>query len=267
MDVTSATDLKTRFAGVIWGEAKTGKTTWAMSLPGRKLLVNFDPDGYLAVAHRDDFDVIDLSQYPPQEAIKNAKKVGTYILENADKYKSVVVDSLTTLTDLALHDAVERGLGKSSKFTPTIDTPGLTGYGGRNNNVNDVIDKIMRATAQKTLNCFFIAHMDDPEYDQDGKNIIQQTIMLSAKIRNKVGLKVSEIYHLEKGSQDRRFVHLSQYGNKKPMGSRIFDTAKVQKFQLRYTIDNPDEEQPDTLAAIFAAWESGGRQKLTKAPS
>lgn len=266
MDITQSTDLKTRLTGVLWGDAKTGKTTWAMTLPGKKLLINFDPDGFQSVAHRDDFAVLDLSMLPAKDAINNAKKAGAFILENADQFDSVIVDSLTTLADLALHDAVLRGVGKSPAFTPTIDAPGLAGYGARNNNINDVTDRILRATAQTNMHCFFIAHSDDPTYDSKGENILYQTIMLTGKVRNKVSLKTSEIYHLDIAPGNRRTVYVAPFGVKKPMGSRIFDTAKVSRFQLHYTIDKPDEEQPDTLAAIFAAWEKQGRKKLTAPP-
>lgn len=266
MEALALSTLTPRFAGVIWGDAKTGKTTWTMTLPGRKLLVNFDPDGFTSVMFRDDVDVLDLSQLPPLEAINSAKKAGAYILDNADKYTSVVVDSLTTLADLALQDAVTRGIGGSKTFTPTIDAPGLAAYGGRNNNINDVIDRIMRATAQKKLNCFFIAHSDDPEYDEKGENIVQQTIMLTAKVRNKAALKVSEIYYLELIPGNRRVVYLAPHGFKKPMGSRIFDTAKVPRFNLTYTIDEPDETQATSLVSIFNRWKEGGGKKLTTSP-
>lgn len=263
MEATNLKTLQTRHLGIIWGDAKTGKTTWAATLPGHKLLVNFDPDGFMSIADRDDIDVLNLAQYEAGEAINQGKKVGAYILENADKYDSVIVDSLTTLAEFAMYDAVKRGVGKSASFTPTIDAPGLSAYGGRNNNVNDVVGKIIRATAQKEMHCFFIAHSDDPEYDKDGKNIVQQTIMLSAKIRNMAALKVSEIYHINLGTQNRRTVYLAPFGVKKPMGSRIFDTKQFPSFELKYDPAQPDAGQRDTLAAIFTAWDEGGRRKLT----
>jgi hypothetical protein len=61
MEALDVATLIPRTAGIIWGDAKTGKTTYAMSLPGRKLLINFDPDGYAAVMYRDDFDVLNSS--------------------------------------------------------------------------------------------------------------------------------------------------------------------------------------------------------------
>ena len=263
MEATPIQNVMSRLSGVIWGDAKTGKTTWAMSLPGKKLLVNFDPDGYYSVAHRTDFDLLDLSHFPPQEAMRQADKVGEYILKHKDEYQSVIVDSLTTLVEIALHDAVLSGVGKGRDFVPTIDAPGLAAYGGRNNRVNSVLSRILRATSQATLNCFFIAHQDDPEFEKDGKTIVQHTMMLSAKIRNIQTLKMSEIYHIALASGDRRVVYTAPFGVKKPMGSRIFDTRVVKKFDLVYDIDKSDEEQAHALSTIIKRWTDGGRVKLT----
>jgi hypothetical protein len=164
-------------------------------------------------------------------------------------------------------DAIARGVGKSNTFTPTIDAPGLGAYGGRNNNVNDVCSRILKATAQKGINCFFIAHLDDPELDQDGKTIIQQTMMLSAKIRNMQALKMSEIYNITLASQGRRMLYLAPHGNLRPMGSRIFDTMIVKSFELKYSIDKDDASQNHSLASIIQRWQDGGRRKITVAPS
>lgn len=266
MEAQNASGLSGRLVGIIWGDAKTGKTTYACSLPGRKLIINFDPEGFSSVAYRDDVDVIDLSNIAPKEAITAAKKAGTYIIENAEKYGSIIVDSLTTLTELSLRDAVERGVGKGKNgFVPTIDEPGLACWGARNNNVNDVVSKILRATGQTKLHCFLIAHADDPEFTQDGKTIVQQTIMLSAKIRNTTGLKVSEIYHLGQDA-NRRTIYLAPHGVKRPMGSRIFDTAKFKQFELKYDINKPDEEQPCALQCIVKKWQDDNYIKLTELP-
>jgi hypothetical protein len=254
-------------AGVIWGDAKVGKTTYAMSLPGKKLLINLDPDGFVSVQHRDDLDILDLSQLPPQEAINDARKAASFIVENGANYNSVVVDSLTTLAEAALLDAIHRRVGKSATFTPSIDAPGLSAYGARNQNFNDVVARILRATTRHGLHCFFLAHADDPEFDQDGKTVVQQTIMLSSKMRQTTGLKVSEIWHMTMSQQNRRTLYLAPFGIKRPMGSRIFDTAKVPKFDLHYDINIPDDEQPHSLAHIYKTWTDGKMRKLTAVPT
>lgn len=265
MQPVSAKDLAGRLVGIIWGDSKAGKTTYACSLPGKKLLINFDPEGFSSIAYRDDVDIIDLSSLAPTEAIKQAKKAAQYIVENKEEYESVIFDSLTTLTDISLRDAVARGIGKGASFSPTIDSPGLACYGARNNTINDIVSMILRGTGQRKMNCFFIAHADDPEYSQDGKTIVQHTIMLSAKIRNNVALRVSEIYHLNV-SNGKRTLYLAPFGMKKPMGSRIFATEKLKSFVLNYDIEKPDEEQPHSIQSIVKAWKANGFKKLISLP-
>lgn len=265
LNIIPAETIQHRLAGIIWGDSKVGKTTWAMSLPGRKLLISTDPDGFLAVSNRSDFDLLDLSILTPTEAISQAKGVATYLVENADKYQSVILDSLTTLTALALQDAITRGVGKGKEFTPTLEAPGLVGYGARNTTVVDILSKLLRATGINKQHCFFIAHADDPEFDAKGENIVQQTIMLSAKIRNNSALRVSDLYYLGLASGNRRTVYLAPFGVLKPMGSRIFDTTKVPRFDLKYSSDIPDTDQKDSLASIIATFRAGNT-KLIKGP-
>ncbi len=252
-----------RLSGVIWGDAKTGKTTWAMSLPGRKLLINFDPDGFYSIAYREDVDVIDLSALPSHDAIEEAKKVADYIIQNAETYESVVLDSLTTLVEASLATAIFKKIGESNKFKPSIEAPGLAAYGARNGYTNDIVTRIMRACSKTGLNCFFIAHSDDPEFSEDGKNIVQHTMMLSSKIRNTTSLRVSEIYHLTLSSNGKRTVYFAPFGFKTPMGSRIIDTKAIPKIELDYTINKPDQEQALSLCSVINKWRENGLNKVT----
>lgn len=260
-------DLIHRIAGVIWGDAKTGKTTWAASLPGKKLFINFDPDGFISIADRDDFSVIDLSSLPPLTAIEEAKKAAAFLLTpEADEFTSVVFDSLTTFATVATRVAVEKGYGKSTAFTPTMEAPGLAAYGARNTIMDDVIDRFLRASGQKKKHLFFIAHADDPVYSDDGKVALYQTIMLTGKVRNGTNLRVSEIYYLATASGNRRMVYLAPFGILKPMGSRMFDTSKLDRFELKYDPNLSDEEQPHSLARIINQFFSNGCAKMTQLP-
>jgi hypothetical protein len=211
--------------------------------------------------------ILMFSILPAKNAIADAKKAADYIITHHEKYESVIVDSLTTLTEAALHDAIIRGIGKSAAFTPTIDAPGLSGYGARNSTANDVISRILRASAQKGLHCWFIAHSDDPEYDKKGDNIVQQTIMLSAKIRNIAALKVSEIWHLTQSGSNKRMMYLAPFGVKKPMGSRMFNTAKVDRFELKFDIDIADKDQSCSISNIIQSWRDGKLKKLSTPPT
>lgn len=266
IELQSREAILTRLNMVIWGDTKVGKTTYAMSAPGRKLIINLDPDGFSSIMHREDFDVIDLSQYSGKECIENAKKAVAMIKDwsKDNPLGTVILDSMTTLTYQAVKAAVENGIGKSAKFSPTLEVPGLSGWGARNSYVNDICDRILRITNQTNLNCIFIAHTDDPEYDKDGKTIIQQTMMLGAKIRQMTGLRASEIWNITDGTKRRVFT--APHGVRKPMGSRMFDTAKVKDFDLNYDITKPDLEQECSIASLVKVWRNNGCKKLTVAP-
>lgn len=261
MDIQSSSDLKTRMVGVLWGDSGVGKTTYAGSLPGKKLIVNFDPEGFLSLAHRDDFDLIDLSVENAKSAGDKAQKVGDYIVANADQYESVIVDSLTTLAEMSLNHAIAVGVGKSKTFTPSLLTPGLSAYGGRNNVFNDVISRILRATGQKGLHCFMLAHAADPIQDESG-NSIAQSILLADKMRTQTTLKASEIWHITESSKGRT-IFLRPFGVKAPMKSRMFSTDQIDRFTLNYDPSKSDEEQPHSLLNIYKTWVEGGKQKLT----
>lgn len=266
MEATLASELTNRSVGFLWGDSKVGKTVYACSLPGRKLIINFDPDGFSSVAYRPDVDVVNLANMPASEAIRNAKKAAQWLASQDRQWDSCILDSATTLADVAVQEAVNMGIGKSTKFTPTIEAPGISAYGARNTIVNDIIWRLLRATGQLSMHFWILAHADDPQYDKKGENIIEQTIMLGAKMRQHIGLKASEIWFMDIVS-GRRMIYLKPFGVRKPMGSRMFDIEKVQKFELKYDIAKPDEEQPHSLTKLWQAFDVGGRQKLLKLPT
>lgn len=266
LSIQSNEDILTRLTMILWGESKAGKTTYAMSAPGRKLILNFDPDGYTSVMNRDDFDVIDLAQYTGKECIENGKKAVAMIKNVHEKYDTVILDSLTTLTSQSLRCAIENRIGSSNKFTPTLEVPGLSAWGARNTYTNDIVERLLRITAQYKLHCILMAHTDDPEYDSDGKTAIRQTMMLSGKIKNQACLRASEIWNLTSSNTGRK-IYTAPHGIRAPMGSRIFDTEKVKSFILKYDPNKPDIEQESSIATLFNKWSNNGKSRLTVAPN
>ena len=59
--IPTLAEAEKRFSLLLWGSAGCGKTVWAASLPGLKLLINFDPDGPSSLGDREDVIIIDLS--------------------------------------------------------------------------------------------------------------------------------------------------------------------------------------------------------------
>ena len=89
---------------LLWGKSGTGKTTLAATAPGTKLWINFDPEGTMSVAHRDDIQVLDLSgdknsvveEFKKDDPLKLSKAI------NEMEIDTIVVDSLSTYGDMAL---------------------------------------------------------------------------------------------------------------------------------------------------------------------
>ena len=60
-EVQSVQGTSSRMSLLLWGQPGVGKTTLAATAPGKKLWVNFDPDGTDSVAQFENIDVVDLS--------------------------------------------------------------------------------------------------------------------------------------------------------------------------------------------------------------
>ena len=84
-----------RFSLMLWGSSGSGKTTLAATAPGKKLWINFDPDGTSSLTNRDDILVLDLSDEPNNIVMKfreeNPLKLSKMLEDNPD-IETVVFD-------------------------------------------------------------------------------------------------------------------------------------------------------------------------------
>lgn len=258
-------DLKRRLTGICWGPPKGGKTSLLMTSPGKKVLVNVDPDGYTSVSYRDDYFLIDLAQYDHSEIVGLlTKKVPSMIQKMVDDGQisegdTVLVDSLSSFGDAALMTAIKNGVGAGGGFKPTIEAPGLSAYGARTQYILEVVRQILKVTARNGLHCWFTAHMDTPTTDKGG-NFLYQSMTLSDKATSSVGLSISEIWFLDTNDK-KRTLAVRPVRGRKPMGSRIFTQSGDAEFTLKFDIDKPDT-QPHSVATWWNKWLEGGKKKL-----
>jgi len=269
LNVTGSKDMPLRIALLLWGKPGVGKTTFAATAPGQKLWINVDPDGRAAIAHRKDVTGVDLEGLSLDDLFKqlqndNPLGLDAYLAEHSE-IETVVLDSATALTYRALQQSVKHGNGRSTNFTPTMEAPGISAYGGRNAIVLECLTGLLKVTAKHGRHVIITTHEDDPQIDDKGITLAV-AMSLGGKIVNNVTWRLSEIWYMsqpDEGSQKHvRSLAIRPTRKRSPMKTRMFSSNSNAEFTLQYDAEKPDKGQKHTLAAWFAEWESNGGAKL-----
>lgn len=254
-----------RFSLLLWGLAGCGKTTWAASAPGRKLLINFDPDGPISLGARDDVVLVDLSgeKYGIVDAFKLDDDPSLSIVEKKFRLSkiitdlqidTVIVDSVTAFTELA----VQKGISVTQGATVERPSPGA--YGARNALTLRMMSGILRLTKRMNVNCIFITHEDDAGVKDREGNILHITMLLGGKLGQQVALQISEVWFMQDDGKNRKI--LVRPGRmRKPMKTRMFNTSKGIEFVLKY---DPSKELygEHSISSLIKEWEDNGRNKI-----
>lgn len=256
-EISSGDAVSRRMTILIWGPAGDGKTTWAATAPGKKFWLSFGDNEHQSVLGRKDVEVMHLYKKDFDEVLKHGRSDSPFnldkILYEDQSIETVVLDSVTALTDMALRQAVKMGLGGGKGLHPTMEHPGIGAYGGRNAITLDVLQKIMRITAKHDVHFIMTAHEADPE--KDDKGIVQYiTIMLGGKLVNNVTWRLSEIWYLSQDSFGRQLA-VRPTRKHRPMKSRMFTGVGEPEFILAYDSNKPDKGQM-TIASFYEKWVS-----------
>jgi len=259
-----------RSAILLWGPAGSGKTTFAATAPGVKLFCSFGDNEATPVSGRKDVIIADLSTLTFDELFKHAKSDNPFgldrILSDHPDIKTVVVDSATAIAYRALQKAVGDGLGKGKMFVPSMEAPGIAAYGGRNAIVLETLTGFLRVTAKHNVNIVITAHEDDPIMKTEMQNgravevIDFIGVQLGGKLVNNMTWRLSEIWNLREVN-GKRMLTIRNYGQRRPMKTRMFSTKEVPQIELVYDPSVPDKGQM-TIAAWHEGWLAGGRRSL-----
>lgn len=261
LEVQPSSERQSRSTGILWGLTKCGKTTFLTSLPGKKLFVMIDPDGDESIPDRSDVSVLKVYQHPDDVIIRYMTTNLAALIKKGE-YDSVIIDSFSTLGQVALNETIRNEVGASKKegFKPSLDAPGLSAYGSRTSHLVNIANKALRATAAVGAHCWFTSHQDEPKTDIRG-NPLYTTMTMSGKSINGIGLNVSEIWHM-RFHDGKWFISIAPNRGKEPMGSRMFTILGSTEFQLKFDPSlGPD--QPHSIARWFEMWIDSGRQKLS----
>jgi hypothetical protein len=242
---------------LIWGNSGCGKTTLAATAPGEKAYIQFDPQGVASLANRTDYHYMDLSGTTANTALvqfDNADPFGMYaFIKSHPAIETVVVDSLTALSDTALAFAVTRAGGKSN-----IYVPGRQGYGTRNNVMRRIVSVFMQMCVALNKHLVVITHEGTPEQDGDDGPVTAITMALSNTLANSVSLRFNEVWYMRDAAMERT-LYVRPWGVYRPMKSRMFDVRSASSFPWHYDAVTMEGEG---IAHWFNQWQSNDGQKI-----
>jgi len=135
---------------VLYGPAKTGKTTGATSLPGKVLLVNADLPNASRFAHERHGDKLDEIHATGLQTL-----IDVMAAAKAGSYDSIVIDTVGELYRIVLEDLSGRAL-----------SPRIQDYG----NTGTHIERFARALVEEPVHVAFILH-EHPVKDEDSGQI------------------------------------------------------------------------------------------------
>ena len=246
---------------LLWGKPGCGKTVLAATAPGRKLWLQFDPAGTASLTRSDNILVADFSAYKSAqlEAFKQGGVIESDLLKliRENGINTVVVDSLTSFGQLALHYAISSGKASGKSFKASIEHPGQTGYGIRSSMMLDFITMVLRVCADTKCHTILTAH-DKETSGEEGK-VVEITMNLGGQGGVVIPSKISEIWHMEDTGKQRN-LYIRAHGVKRPMRTRMFlPNGDVTQFVLRY---DQDKDTGDGITTWFNQWEAAGFNKI-----
>lgn len=253
---------------LLWGQSGCGKTQLAETAPGDKLWLLFDPDGEAAlpidgVRGRNHFVRLYEEKDDVVLQFKSTNPLGieAWLAEHPE-VETIVFDSLTTFSEMALIHGVTEAKKTPKGRTSTLEDPGYAGFGHKKTYVMLAYTNILRLAKRTKRHVIFICHEDKPDTNDRGE-FVGIGPLLGSSLVVEVPVKISEIWHItdlgNKNGKPIRRVGIRPSRGRSPMRTRCFSTDKDPEFELDY---NAATNQGFGIAEIYELWKSNGFAKL-----
>ena len=145
---------------LFYGRSGTGKTTLSSTFPRPLLMIDVKEKGTDSIADVPDIDVINVSEW------KDIEDLFFHLRENPGAYKTVVIDTVTSLQELAMEEALKIEHKKEGEF-PTKRT-----WGNTSNLLKRYISNYVSLHDDGTSVVFLAQdRMHDSEYDGEDQII------------------------------------------------------------------------------------------------
>ncbi len=256
--VVNKSEIK-RVSMMLWGSAGCGKTTLANTAPGKRLYINFDPDGTSSLPLSDDTLLLDYSA-EPDRTVDEVKSVNPFGLEQVftahPDINTVIFDSVTAFATKATAYSV----GHKNAPGAAFENPSMSGYGFRNRFTLGLCKSLLYITGKHNKNLILVCHEDVPKTNDKGE-IQRITILLGGSLPEEVPLQISEVWHMRDTGTERR-VTVRSSGLTKPMKSRMFDTTGP----IEFVVSDKANPSKVTLSTLFDRWRENKFDKI-KVPS
>lgn len=257
--VEASTSTVNRFSGVIWGPAGVGKTTLAMTLPGRIALINFDPDGPSSIPQemldKTGSRVFDLSTKEDSffARFKDHDPLG--IEKVIDNFDGFVIDSLTSVTERTLARGIDVTKGA------TLERPSPGAYMARNNLAINLIRNILQITGKHNKHVVFIAHEGPPQTNDDGA-LLGYTMSLGGQLPSQTALRINECWPMFEDSKNRKMIICRKSRMRDPAKSRMFDVTKSTEFEWKFDPNDWENANNMTISRWFKQWQDNNFNKI-----
>jgi phage nucleotide-binding protein len=248
--IVNVKEAPQRLSMLLWGPAGCGKTTLAATAPGKKLLINFDPDGAASITNRDDVDLLDLAPHMKTIGTQFDGVLARQIKNVLPNYDTVIVDSLTNVQQTALTTGV------SSVKGATIARPSPGAYQVRNAYTLALMSDLLMDTGALNKHIIFTAHEATPDRNDEGV-VIQITLMLGGQLPNQGPCNISEVWAMYDNGKDRR-IAVRPCRARTPMKTRMFNATEPE-FKWAY---DAQTGKGLTLASLYEDWKSKGFSKI-----